>query len=284
MYGGIVYRLLGSKDHPSIGEQGLGTFRARSAWRAFSTGLAYPWLCLMLFLLSSFAWAVVPYDAEALLSRLEETQAWRSLLKAPGHPEIPTSSYLKAASGEIETGVEAKKGWGVAVFDIPIEHFWAAINDGLNHTGLTPIGYTELIRGQPCRDGRQVLMILPIPIIDDRWWVIGTYTNTELHRQSAGQTREMHWHQVDGFQPASLSEETRNRIDGMVHVSFTQGAWLLVQLDSGHTLGEYHSWVDPGGYIPSGPASPLAALGISRTFEAMETYAKTNRDIYCSGN
>jgi hypothetical protein len=235
-------------------------------------------------LCSSLAFAVVSYDSEVLLARLAEMEALRSTLRAPGHPTIPKQSYIKAASGEIETGVEEKKGWGVAVFDIPIEHFWSGLNDGLNHTGLTPISYTELLSGSPCVDGRQVLMILPIPLIDDRWWVIGTHTNSDLLRMSEGQLREMYWKQVDDFQPSTLSPSTRDRIEGMVHVTFTQGAWLLLQLDAEHTLGEYHSWVEPGGYIPSGPASPLASIGISRTFEAMEKYAKENQEIRCSPN
>ena len=54
-------------------------------------------------------------------------------------PRLPTSAYEKAAQGQVATGLEkvpgheAQKGWGVAVFDMPIDRLWAVLNDDQLH-------------------------------------------------------------------------------------------------------------------------------------------------------
>ena len=52
-------------------------------------------------------------------------------------------------------------------------------------------------------------------------------------------------------------------------------------LDEQHTLAEYHSWVDPGGSIPAGPASQFATGSIEDTFAQMERFANTNAVRLC---
>ena len=38
------------------------------------------------------------------------------------------------------------------------------------------------------------------------------------------------------------------------------------------TIGIYHSYVDPGGYIPVGPVNNLAGSGVYDTIQAMHKY------------
>ena len=88
----------------------------------------------------------------------------------------------------------------------------------------------------------------------------------------------MAWREI--LQPV-LNQDDMLRVADMVQVSFTRGSWFLMALDEEHTLAEYHSWVDPGGRIPVGPASQFATGGIEKTFMQMESYAKGQKTSIC---
>ena len=233
-------------------------------------------------LLFSTALAFSPYDLSSLEAILERTRPHRALRDLSVYPSIPSSAYKTAASGEIATGLDqipgysAKLGWGVAVFDTPIEVLFPAINDEMQHTGLTPVNFTQIVSGKPCVDGRQVMMILPLTMMSDRWWVTTQSTNDTLRDQTAYRMAEISWVGVSEYSTLPLQPAVREKVKDMVHLPFTQGAWLLIKLDEQHTLAEYHSWSDPGGYMPAGVASTFAAGSISTTFEAMDQFAKKN--------
>lgn len=233
------------------------------------------------------AMAAVPYDSQKLQQKLKETQSYRQQRLSKYAPNLPSSAYQKAAQGKVATGLEAvaghkaQKGWGVAIFDVPIDRLWGGVNDELNHVGLTPVDHTEIIKGAPCSDQRKVMMSLPVPILSDRWWIVQSSTNPQLIQQSNGAVRELSWNHVPDAAAETLSPAGKARITDAVNVSFSRGAWLLIALDENHTLGEYYTWADPGGNIPAGPASTFAAGGIEQTFNAMQDYARKHKKNQC---
>ena len=201
------------------------------------------------------------------------------------NPAIPQRAYQQAARGEIATGLQevkgyrAKIGWGVAIFDIPIKHLYASMNEEENHVDYTAVSFVKVVRGRPCSDGREVLMILPLPIVSDRWWVTNQRTNPKIRKASNNQAAELVWKQIENW---NLPQDYDVQLQGMVQIPFTQGSWFLLALDDMHTLAEYHSWVDPGGNIPAGPASKFATGSIEDTFVQMERFAKSQTESSCS--
>ena len=220
------------------------------------------------------------------LPEVEKTidSPYRELRLLDHNPTIPAAAYQSAAKGNIATGLQtvnghaAKIGWGVAIFDIPLAHLYASINEEERHIDLTAVSYAKVLKGAPCSDGREVLMILPLPIISDRWWITHQYTNPQMRKQSNNQAAELIWKEVPNWLPPA---EYQSRLEDAVQIPFTQGSWFLLALDERHTLAEYHSWVDPGGNIPAGPASEFATGSIEDTFQQMAQYAKGQSKSMC---
>ena len=122
-------------------------------------------------------------------------------------------------------------------------------------------------------------MMLPLPIVSDRWWVTNQFTNPKMRAESNGTAAELIWKQIDNW---SVLEKYKKELQGLVQIPFTQGSWFLMALDDKHTLAEYHSWVDPGGNIPAGPASQFATGSIEETFSQMEQFAKSQTNSACA--
>jgi hypothetical protein len=242
----------------------------------------------MILLHSTLALAFTTFDINTLQNQVEKSKVYRKERHFQQVSNIPMSAYKTAANGTIATGVEevsgysAKIGWGVAVFDIPIEQLFAAINEEEQHTGLSPVSYTKIISGSACQDGRKVLMVLPLSLLSDRWWVTTQSTNPNIRSKSNGLVAELSWIGETNQNDFTLDQESSNKVAGdTVFVSFTQGAWFLIRLDENHTLGEYYNWADPGGNIPAGPASTFAVSSIEDTLQAMNKYAKS-ATLQCS--
>jgi hypothetical protein len=228
-------------------------------------------------MITLFVSTALAFDVNA---RLAEVSTLRSQRLSKVVPTLSTEAYAKAAAGEVATGIEkvpgheAKLGWGVGVINAPIEAVWAGINDETRHGDLLPLSHVEIVSGAACADRRQVLMVLPLPVIADRYWVNENRFASALATASNGQVRELTWSSVADPAAVTTSAAGKAAIDGLVPMTFNRGAWLLISLDADHTLAEYHSWVDPGGAVPAGAASTFATSGIVDTFRAMETYAK----------
>ena len=137
---------------------------------------------------------------------------------------------------------------------------------------------TEVIQGTACTNGRVVFMNLPIPMLSDRWWVTTQGTSPEIRRVSQGQMAELTWNTIPNFTVSNLPSHLQHHTVDGVHVQESSGGWLLIKIDDTHTLGEYHSWSDPNGYIPASIASTLSAQGIERVFDSMLQYAQTNTE------
>lgn len=227
-------------------------------------------------------------DPAAVAARIAEVEPLLSERIARNPPPVPASAWQQAAAGKTVTGVQkvdghkARIGWGVAVLDVPISRMWGALNEELHHQDLLGLGHVEVVRGRPCEDHRRVMMILPLPVVSDRWWVVQNRENTTLQAKTSGRVRELTWKDVKEPASEALSDEARGKIDGAVPVAFSEGAWLLVDLDGKQTLAEYHAWSDPGGDIPAGAASRFANGTISATIDKLEGYAKS-APVRCPG-
>lgn len=231
------------------------------------------WLCMMLGTAAAF-------DGDAVVQRVSEVAPLRSQRLGDVAPSFTETQYRAAAAGEVVTGVfavegnSAKVGYGLGVLDVGIDALWAGLNDETKHTGLSPISFVEVVEGKVCADKRHVLMVLPLPMISDRFWVNENAYNAAIAAASSGAVRELAWNSLSDPASHAMSADAKAAVSGLTPVSFNRGAWLLIALDDTHTLAEYHSWVDPGGYVPASGASMFATSGISDTFEAMETFAK----------
>jgi hypothetical protein len=105
-------------------------------------------------------------------AQLESLKAHRGIETAP---QIPASAYQQALDGRIAKGIEvvenikAAKGYGVAVFDIPIAELWKAIADESHHAGATSVSISEVISGNPRTHDHVIFQYLDIPMLSDRW-------------------------------------------------------------------------------------------------------------------
>lgn len=237
----------------------------------------------MLLLLAASALA---YDADSLMARVAETESFRSHRIEGPLPTFSSEDYRKAAQGKVVTGLlrvdgsSNKVGYGMGVLNVGIDQLWAGINSETQHLDLLPVDYIEVIEGTPCADQRKVLMTASVPLITDRWWITQNTYNTAIHEASGGVMRELGWSSPSDFASTPLRTAAQTATNRLVPIGFSRGAWFLLALDDSHTLVEYHSWVDPGGRVPSGAASMFATAGIEDTFEAMETYAQGT--AYCA--
>ena len=193
---------------------------------------------------------------------------------------------MRAAEGEIATGVEPRPGfsskvaWGVGIFSVDIQTLWATINNGEKHTGYTPVSYAKVVNNLPCKNKRITLMTLPIPILPDRWWVVQSRTNPNLQKKSKGRVREMSWKHIDAPESV-LNEELRNKVEGMIQIPLALGAWVLIDLGDGYTLGEYHTWAQAGSKVPNGLTEIFVQKSVAKTMNAMKILSE-NPKVHCS--
>ena len=226
----------------------------------------------MIALFFAAAFAATFDQIQARLAEIEPLRASRLERHAPRPSE---DDIRKAASGTVAVHVSGYKAWATAVINLPIGKFWAGLNDELQHTELLGLGHIEIVQGTPCADRRHIMMLLPLPIVSDRWWVIENRYNTALAAQTHGRVRELTWTGQTDPAAAALSATARQKVADAVPVTFNHGGWLLIDLDGTHTLGEYFSWSDPGGELPAGPATAFASATIAKTMQAMADYART---------
>jgi len=232
-------------------------------------------LCLLL--------AVLPFRLALAGEVAEEVQALaplRALRMAADPPAIPAAAYDRAAEGrrivgvEYVDGVAAGKGWGVAVYDLPIEDVWRAVNDEGVHDDWLRVEVSEIVDGQAFGEGRAVFQYLPLPVVRDRWWAVRVRSNDGLRRASGGRMLEK---VMEDATDAALVSGTplEARVERGQAVAWTRGSWLLIGLADGRTVAEYFVWTDPGGMIPARPASRFARGAIRDTLDAMEALARS---------
>lgn len=231
----------------------------------------------LLLLLTSPSEATTIDEVKARLSEVAPLRRHRLDSQAP---TIPLDAWEKAVDkNKTQTGLvtveghKAKKAWAVAVLPVPIGRFWAAINDDDKKPEYSSLDYAEVVRGGVCGRDRRVFQFLPVGWgVTPRWWLIDVKANDAIEKASDGRVREQHWYSDgDWTVPTPTAQAWADK--GM-HIDMTRGSWLLIDLDGQHTLVEYYTWADPGGALPAGFASRLAAGNISDTFEAMTDLAR----------
>ena len=174
-------------------------------------------------------------------------------------------------------GIDAVQGYGLHVFDIPIQHVWMAINDTPHQLGFTPVDRTETIAGTARKDGRVSYQLLEIPVIPDRWWVVRTENNGPLFDRTHGQVWEMGW--VDATSDAAIVARVAPELQSLgVPVGFARGSWLLVDL-GGTTWAEYYVWTDPGGNLPVAATNKFAEAQVERAISGVEVMAEKHIPI-----
>jgi len=209
---------------------------------------------------------------------LAELREFRSLRGAERAPEISAETYERALKGPVSgiqfvEGVTAAQGWGVAVYDLPIEQVWQGLVSENEHAGATPVSVSKVIKGAPYSDGRMLFQYMPLPIVTDRWWVVTLRHNKQLYDASGGRMWEVHW--TDDSNPSHLAGTPNAEVAAQgMPVAWTKGAWLLVRLKDDRTLVEYFAWSDPGGRLPAGPASRFAGGAVKETLAAMQEFAR----------
>jgi len=223
--------------------------------------------------------ALAAYAADGTLeARLAEVAPLRALRLVQGVPVIPDSAYAEVEAGEIPSGLEsvegyaARKAWAATVVDVPIEKYWAAINDDPGKVKLGLIQHAKVVEGAVCGPDRTVFQYLPVSLVTDRWWFAKISVNQAVSDRTGGRVREMKWQSVD-YDLAKDPEVAAWAAEGMA-VESTVGAWWLVDLGDGRTLVEYYVWSDPGGAVPASMASRFAAGSISDTLTTMASAAK----------
>ena len=217
-------------------------------------------------------------DPAAIVARLAEIEEVRGLRTAVGVPAIPQSAYDSIISGGVETGLvsvegyAAKKAWGVAVLDAPIEKLWSAINDDAGGVAYNSLISSEVVSGTACVSGRGILQLLSVPWATDRWWITFLTANSSISEATSGRVRENSW--TSNNDPALVTTSSgQATMELGIPIEFTKGAWFLADIDGSSTLVEYYVWTDPGGSVPAGLASRLAAGGIEDTLQAAARFA-----------
>ena len=219
------------------------------------------------------------FSGDEVLAKVNDTRALRQYELLGNHsPEISEAMYRAAAEGKVETalqdvpGHKAKIAYAVGILDVGIGKFYAAVNDDASKPSYTKLSYTEVLRGGACGLDRDVFMYLPVTMLTDRYWITNARQNTALSKASGGKVRQMTWETIAPNVPAG-TKAAEHAANGMP-IEFAKGAWYLTELDATHTLVEYWTWTDPGGYIPAGLASSFASGGIKDTYETMAQLAQ----------
>ncbi|MCA9570163.1 MAG: hypothetical protein KC656_20105 [Myxococcales bacterium] len=215
--------------------------------------------------------------ADDVFPRVAELAPHRALREAREPAEPPSWAYADAAKGPVAgivpvAGTTAK-AWGVAVFDLPIEAVWMAVNDESRMAGRLPVSISKVIGGTERAAPRRIFEMMDLPVVADRWWVVDVSHSAKLYEASGGKVWETAW--TDATQGAVLDDlHAREAARNGMPVEWTYGAWLLVDLGD-RTVVEYYTWSDPGGSIPAG-ASRFAGGAVRQTLAAIGELAAQN--------
>ncbi len=233
---------------------------------------------LLLLLAPSLTAAPVP-STPAVQRDAEAVAPLRPSRLAAPVPLPSPEAYARASAGEIVTGLapggpgEPHRAWAVAVLEVSADALWAAVNDELGFAREAWGGVGWVVDGRACADGRASLVTMPIPVVADRWWVVRYRHNPGLELRSDGGVRELSWVEEPGAE-RWIGTAQQPELEGARQVTISRGAWLLVALDSGHTLVEYQLQSDAGGSLPASAAAVFCAAAIENTLRAMEARAR----------
>ncbi len=218
--------------------------------------------------------------AEQISARLAEVAPHRELRTGRAVPPPSDADLRRAASGAINVSVAGQRASATTVVNMPIGKLWAGLNDETRHPGYTAVGYSELVKGRPCTSGRAVFQHLPIPVpfVDDRWWVGHLRSNANLERATGNSVRELTWKSTTNPEIVT-SASGKKMISASAPLGYTTGSWFLVAIDPYTTWVEYASASDPGEGVPTSVTSRLAAQGVRDQILAIQKFSRSGNPV-----
>ena len=231
----------------------------------------------------SFICLALSLTAEATTPQglMADLQRWSATRAGGTAPKITLKQIERAFEGEVVAGVEviehvkAGKGYALGIFDVPIETLWSGICDEDHHAGTLRVDRSETVEGTPRAHGRTLYQYLDVPVFSDRWWLVQMSFNTQLYEASNGRAWELTWVDRQGDQALKARLGDPYIAEG-VGIAWAKGAWFLVKLDDNRTFVEYHSWSNPGGRVPAGPATRFAKSEVRDNLVSMVRFARTH--------
>lgn len=224
----------------------------------------------------SLAYAWTPQTMQA---RLDAVAPLHELRHSTIHPTITRAVLETLGAGDVATGLKpvdgksAKIAWGVKLIEVPIRALFSAVNDDLNKPQHSKLSHVRVLQGSYCDPRRLTFQFLPVPLVNDRWWVVEQKRNTALAAASGGSVRELTWVRQRQGEPL-LDATARSIASGGVEAEENDGGWWLLALDAKTTLIQFWALSDPGGSVPAGLVSPFASRSIRETFGEMEALAR----------
>jgi hypothetical protein len=211
--------------------------------------------------------SATPADVVAVID------AHRAGREAVSPPRIPSSAYERALGGALVASVDTGSGavgaaWGVVAMNEPIERVWMAVNDEVGLERHLPTQTAAVLVGSDHGAPRTLYEYLPLPVVQDRWWVVEVEHSEGLFHDSDGRLWEQSWRDLRGFDVAGTRVATEAA--GGARVARTEGAWLLVAVEPNLTLVEYYVRTDPGGAIPA-VVTRFADGAVRDTLRAVQT-------------
>lgn len=222
----------------------------------------------------AFAWT-----PDALQARLDAVAPLQDLRHSTVHPSITRAVLETLSEGQVATGLKpvpgkaAKIAWGVKLIEVPIRALFSAVNDDENKPQHSKLSHVRILQGSYCDPRRLTFQFLPVPIVNDRWWVVEQKRNTALAAASEGAIRELTWVRQRQGGPL-LDPAARAIAEGGIEAAENDGGWWLLALDAKTTLIQFWALSDPGGSVPAGLVSPFASRSIRETFGEMEALAR----------
>ncbi len=215
---------------------------------------------------------------EALKADLDR---WRPLRGGGTAPSISLDEIKAAFRGDVVAGIEvvenikAGKGYALGVFDVPVQAIWRGVCDEDHHAKTLKVDRSETVEGTPRAHGHTLYQYLDVPVFSDRWWLVQMSFNSALYEASGGRAWELSW--VDRQKDKALRDRLgANYTDDGVGVAWTKGAWFMVDIGGGRTFVEYHTWSDPGGRVPVGPATRFAKSEVKANLESMVAFGASH--------
>lgn len=212
-------------------------------------------------------------DAQTLHARL---QALDSRRVANGAPMPTLSDVQRSLAGETVVraisveGHKAHKGVGIRVYDHPIVEVWRAVTDTAHLTPHTAIEESVNIGGTVRQHGRFTYQRLPLPLVNDRWWLIETQYNAAIFTETNGQVWETAWHDRTSDK-ALLGRVSPALQQAGIPVAFAHGSWLLVDI-GGKTWAQNYVWTDPGGALPKAATNHFAIGAVGKVLDTIERF------------
>lgn len=199
---------------------------------------------------------------------------------------VPPPEPAPAVWEEVSRGKVSRSGlegggvvaWGV--LPLPRELAWLTLTD--DHLSDAVAALTELpLHGRWASPKMLYQRIdLPWPFVD-RQWVLALENNAALAAATGAWERS--W-RVDNRELAAARAKTDiAAFDAAETLTVNRGAWLLVPVDEGNTLGVYQAWTQLEGNIPAAATESWARSSIDDLYAGLAKHATAVRARYGPG-